>query len=300
MVISDLFKCNCEKDFVARELFADSTKFLIPLQNLLYVPSAGPDFAAGRLDIQEFEPYRQLKITELQKRIDNLGRLKIALTNISYFYHLSSFADNLPSAVKDALYLYVQQALIAIDAKVKVLTAANKNLRNGINADTDLLNVEVAYGGTSPTGEDLRTSSGHYIIPDIGLANAGTFVNHAFGYTVRPYLGVNFSFTAIDKSQPLSAIEHRRLLHHLSAVLGLTTTPLTRQGTSDLIKSMSVVTGIAYRVSRAFRFTGGVLVYQRNNANPVLPQRVTVGPMLALSLDLDVATWFSDLKGKLF
>jgi hypothetical protein len=43
-----------------------------------------------------------------------------------------------------------------------------------------------------------------------------------------------------------------------------------------------------------------VLVYKRNNTNPELPQPVTVGPMIALSLDLDVANWFSELKGKLY
>jgi hypothetical protein len=298
--ISDLFECNCQKDFVANELFSDSTKFLIPLQNLLNVPEALSYFATGRLDIQEFEPYKVVKAVDLQKRIDNLGRLKTALTNISYFYHLSSFADRIRPSVKDGIYNSVLDALPAIDKRIKELTDFNKKIRKGINSMKGIDSEEPVAGGILPSGEDLQTASGHYIIPDLGLAVAATSVNHKPGATVRPYLGVNISFIAIDKSQPLRAIEHRRLWHHLSFVMGLTTTSLSRQGTSDLIKSMSVVGGFAYRLSRAFRVTGGVLVYNRDNPNPDLPQQVAVGPLLALSLDLDLAKWFGDLKSKLF
>ena len=93
--VKDLFNCNCEGDFVARELFSDSTKFLIPLENLLYDGDLLNDFASGRLNMQEFEPYKQLKRGELTKRIDNLGKLKSGLANLNYFYHASSFAENL-------------------------------------------------------------------------------------------------------------------------------------------------------------------------------------------------------------
>ena len=297
---SELFNCNCQKDFIANELFADSTKFLIPLHNLLNVPDALPYFATAKLNIQEFEPYRQTKAYDIHGRVDNYGRLKGSLLNISYFFHLSSFADSISPQVKNGIYNAIFDALVAIDARVKELQQDSARIRSVINGEIRLFSAEISYGGTSPTGEDLKTSSGHYVIADLGLANAGTFAYNKFGYVVRPYLGVNFSFVAIDKSQPLDNIENRRLLHRLSFVLGLTTSPLTSQGTYDLINNLSVVGGFAYRINRSLRITFGTLVYKRDAANPLLPPQVTAGPMVALSLDLDVANWFSSLKSKLF
>lgn len=298
--ITDLFTCNCQRDFVANELFADSTKFLIPLQNLTKIPEALKYFSLGRLNIQEFESYRIVSENDLQKRIDNLVRLKNSLINISYFFHLSSFAEAISQSQKKAIYNSVLEAVRSIDKLKDILTEARINIRKQLNAMNSLGSAELSFGGTSPAGEDIQTASGHFIIADFGLSGAGTFVNNQFGFLARPYIGVNFSFIAIDKNQPLRAIENKIWLHRLSAVLGLTTVQLSRQGTYDLIKNMSVVAGIALRASRAFRFTFGVLVYKRDNANPVLPQIVTVGPMTAISLDLDVAHWLNDLKNKLY
>ncbi|HVU98667.1 MAG TPA: hypothetical protein VHE34_25770 [Puia sp.] len=298
--MSDLFECNCEKDFVAKELFADSTQFLIPLQTLLNVHDFIPDVSAGLNNIQEFEPFERLDMNEIQKRIENFKRLKKSLVNISYFFHLSSFADRFSDSVKRIVYNAVYDVLPVIEKRIKTMKDSYSAVRKRLNQIPQVFSAQLTYGGVSPTGEDLQTASGHYIIADFGLANSFTFVNNRGTYTLLPYLGVNFSFVAIDKSQPLNAIQNKRFLHHLSAVVGLTTSALTRQGTADLVKGLSAVGGIAYRCSRAFRVTFGGLVYRRDNANPLLPQRVTVGPMVALSLDLDLAKWFQDAKAKLF
>jgi hypothetical protein len=298
--ISDLFERSRQKDVTVNKFLSDSTKLLIPLVNLLNLPRSLRFFASGQLNMQEFEPYKLSKKIDLDKRIGNLSRLKAALTMVSLFFQGSPFSAKISDSVIDGIRASVQHASAIIDSRIETLTNAKKAIRQRLNSMKGLGGADVSFGGTSPTGEDLQTASGHYFIPDFGLANALTFVNHQAGYTVRPYLGVNVSFTAIDKSQRLKFVGNRWLLHRLSFVMGLTTTPLTRQGTSDLIKSMSVVTGLAFRLSTEFRVTGGVLIYQRNNANPDLPQQVTVGPMLALSLDLDVAKWFGDLKGKIF
>jgi len=300
--VDQLFLSNCcGKDVAVNKVFADSTKFLIPLFNLLRLADgANPYFANGELNIQEFEAHDLVKPQEIQKRIDNLQRLKVGIANIAYFFHLTAFAGNLDPGYQRAIYNTTQVALQAIDDRIKQLKQLAKNIRSGINGISEIVSVEASFGGSEPMGEDLKTASGNYFIADFGLANAGTIVNNQFGYLIRPYLGVNISFIAIGKSQPLSSIQHKWLAHHLSFVMGLTTSALTRQGTYDLIKNMSVVTGIAFRLSRSFRVTGGVLVYERDNPNPELPAHVTVGPMLAMSLDLEVAKWFGDLKGKLF
>jgi len=298
--ISDLFQRGWQKDVAVNKFLSDSTKFLIPLLNLLNMPRSLGAFASGRLNIKEFEPYKLAKKIDIQKRIDNLSRLKAALTMISYFFQGSPFAAGVPASAIDGIRASVQHASAVIDSRIETLAGAKKAIRRGLNAMKGIGQAQLSFGGTSPTGEDLQTASGHYFIPDFGLATAATFVNQQIGYSVRPYLGVNVSFTAIDKSQRLKFVENRWLLHRLSFVMGLTTSPLSRQGTSDLINNMSVVTGLAFRLSTEFRVTGGVLIYKRNNANPDLPQPVTVGPMLAASLDLDVAKWFGDLKGKLY
>jgi len=295
--IDQLFTSNCcGKDLAVSKLYTDSTKFLIPLFNLLRLAdSTNIYFASGELNIQEFELHELVKPQEIQKRIDNLQRLEVGIRNIAYFFHLSSFASNIVPAMQQAIYNSTQVALKGLDARIKQLSQTAKDIRGGINGMADIASAEASFGGSLPMGQDLKTASGNYFIGDFGLANAGTIVNNQFAYTLRPYIGVNISFVAIDKTQPLNSIQHKRFAHHLSFVMGLTTSALTRQGTYDLIKNMSVVTGIAYRLSRSFRMTGGVLVYERDNPNPELPARPTVGPMLALSLDLEVSKWFGDL-----
>jgi|GEM_PF-4042344 len=298
--VNELFQCNCEKDFVATELFNDSTKFLIPLQNILSLDSnAIPAFAQGRQNIQEFEPYKLLRENDLMARVNYLRLLKTSLYNISYFFHLSSFSGRLSAAEKVSIHNVVQDLQRQIDFRIKLFTNSNKKIRDQINGMPNIFSAELAYGGTSPMGEDLQTASGHYIIADFGLVNAFPYVNNKYGYLVRPYLGVNFSFLALDKSQPMDHIENKRFWHHWSGVVGLTTTALSQQNIYDLIKNMSVVTGLAYRISRGLRITGGAFIYKKDNNNPVLAPVVAVAPMVALSLDLDITKLFGDLKSLL-
>jgi hypothetical protein len=298
--LKNLFSCNCEKDFVAHELFADSSRFIIPLFNLLHIQIMLPTMASGQVNFEEFHHHEQLARQDIQKRLANLKLLEDGINNISYFFHLSSFADNVTQHYRSSIFDNTQLAIQYIDALMKALTRVSSDIRKQIAANRSIVSGEISFGGTLPSGQDLTTSSGNYFIADFGLVYAGTIVNNQYASLVRPYLGVNVSFLPIDKSQPLSAIQHKRFLHHLSFVMGLTTTALSRQGTYDLIKNMSVVTGLAFRLSRSFRATAGVLIYRRDNSNPDLAQPVTVGPLVSISLDLEVAKWFGDLKGKLF
>ena len=300
VLIPNLFRYEYEKDFIAQRILTDSTKLLIPLHNLLYVPSALPYFGTGRLNIRELRLYDPALEVDAQKRIDNLTNLDSALYQIGYFCQFTYFSKAIPKKAQNNIDSLVQAGEMMIRNRVKSLTDDGKGIRNAINKIPGIASAEASYGGTLPMGEDLQTSSGHYFIPDLGLASAGTFVGRQFGYVVRPYLGVNISFVAINKNLPISSIQNKKLLHRLSAVVGLTTTALSRQGTYDLIGSMSVVTGLAYRFSRAFRVTSGCLIYKRDARDPLLPAQVTIGPMVALSLDMDVAHWFSDLKSKLY
>lgn len=298
--ISNLFKGDFRKDPQAAKLLSNSSHFLTILENLLNVDSVAPYFASGKLNIQDFEVTDTLDDNDVAGRVANLKKLLQAIDTISFNFHLSLFMATVPDSIRSGIYNTCLGLKPLVKSRIKNLSDAAETIRKRLNANAAIFGGELSFGASAPIGEDLQTSSGHFFIPDLGLANCGTFVGRQFGYVVRPYLGVNISFIPINKQVPIDSIAHRKLLHRLSAVVGLTTTPMTRQGTGDLINTMSLVTGIGYRLSRGFRITTGILIYKRNSANPVLPQQVTVGPMLAASLDLDVANWFTDLKNLIF
>ena len=298
--IPNLFAGDFKKDYATGRVLINSPQFLTPLQNLLNLDDAIPYFAAGKLDPQKYEPYDTVKDNESDLRIANLGKLKQSLDTISYNFHETPFATTIDDATRHNLNIIIQRTLPAIRDRIDSLKTFVTTINQRMNRDSAIFGGQLSLAASAPVGQDIKTTSGNYIIADLGLASALTFVNGKPGYEIRPYLGINISFTPIDKSVPFDSVQHKKLLHRLSAVLGLTTAAQTRQGTGDLINTMSLVSGVAYRLTRSFRVTVGVLVYKRNSANPVLPQQVTVGPMVAASLDLDVATWFSDLKKLVF
>jgi hypothetical protein len=298
-LFDSLVQCSCEKGIIAHELFGDSTKFLIPVFNLLYLHESLPDFAEGNLNIKEYEPFRIKKPEVVAARINNLDSLKASLISISYFFQASSFAGTLDHAHKMEIYNLIVLLVREVEKRKKEIQEAHKEIRKRISANHYFFSGERSYGAAAPAGQDLHTASGNYIIPDLGLTGFWTFVHGIAQFAIRPYVGVNISFRAIDKTIPLRDVQNKGLLHW-SLVIGLTTYQMTREGTGDIFKSMSLVGGIAYRWSRGFRTTIGGVLYRRDNANPVKDQSYTIGPQLSASLDLDIVSWISKLTDKVF
>ncbi|HSZ34200.1 MAG TPA: hypothetical protein VK772_12870 [Puia sp.] len=289
-----LYRCNCQKDLVATELFADSSKFLIPLLNMTYLDSSLELFGEGYLDIEEFSTHKIIKSNQTLARIRNLERLKDALININYFFHLSTFAASIPHERKKDIYNFILPTIIAIERKIKRMKDAYVDIKMKIKSNHYFFAGERSYSASSPVGQDIKTAAGNYIIPDFGLTNFGTTVFNQFGYGIRPYLGVNISLRPIDKSIPIERVIHKGLIRY-SVVLGLTTYQMTREGTNDLFKNMSLIAAIGYRLSRGCRVNGGVILYRHDNPNPVLQQSYTLGPEVSLSMDLDIVSWISKL-----
>jgi len=294
------FNCNCQKKFIANELFVDSSIFLIPFFNIYHLDSAAGLFAEGQMNIQEYEQFKAIEKTDVATRLNNLGKLQQALKSISYFFQMSSYSKNVPYETKKSIYNVILSALAKIDAKQKALAAAELTIRKKIQSYVYFFGGDRSYGVAAPVGQDMKTSAGNHIIADFGLANFGTSVNNQFGYSIRPYVGVNISLRPINKNIKLRDIQNKTILTHLSLVFGLTTSGLTRQGTYDLFKSMSAISGVGIRLSRPLRIVTGIIWYDRDNPNPLLAPQLAIGPMVSLSLDLDTISLFGKLTDLIF
>jgi hypothetical protein len=301
-----LISCNCAKELVVKEVTSDLMDLAIPVKNLLPLPDTANNddelqkYADGLRNIQTTGYEYPMKMDKILERIANLIRLKMSLTRISSFFNESSISSQYTELNRKEIYDLVFAANKSISETIEKLNSDVKLINDQLVKNGYLFGGLVGMGSASPISEDIKAASGHYIIPDIGIVNVGSIINNNFQYFLRPYFGVNVSLRAVNKNVPLNDPMNPSVWRRLSIVVGLTTFSITRQGTYDLFNNKSLFTGIGIRCSRAFRITPGILLYTADNPNPVLPVRYVVAPSLSLSLDLDVASWFSNSTGSVF
>lgn len=295
-------QCNCEHTLVAKEVVSSLSDLSTPLFNLVNLRDSIQQFADGLLNIQDQGVYNSgsLGMADIDIRIGNLQKLKTSILVITRYVTQTSIASSLQNVDREYLYRLSLSAEINIDLTIKSLKKYQNNVQLKLAGNNELFGSMMGFGVNAPRTQDLKVASGNYLIPDVGLVNIGTIVNGKFHYVIRPYWGVNISFRAINKQVSFKDLPDYNLWRHLSLSLGLTASPLTGEGTSDLFKNMSLLGGIGYRCNKWLRVTPGVLLYKSDNVNPILPQKYTVAPTLSLSFDLDVVSWFSQLSGKVF
>jgi hypothetical protein len=186
------------------------------------------------------------------------------------------------------------------------LQKANTSVLKGIISDESIFGFNWASGGTRTESQDIKSAAGNYLIPDIGLVNIFSVIkgplahDYQFKNIVRPYWGLNISWVPINKNVSIKSVKYYKVLHYFSTTIGLTAIPLNLSGGADLIKSMSLVTGIGIRPFRWGRVTIGSLMYTRDNPNPAKSPIITFAPLLGVSVDLDVVSWAQILQGKIF
>jgi len=139
---------------------------------------------------------------------------------------------------------------------------------------------------TSGSAETRKT---WYVGMDTGIAIAPV-INEVF-----PYIGTNIFFRPVNTSVPPRGFGSR-----FSSLFGFAwTANLTKAGEREALYGDNgmVVIGAGLRATEWLRFSGGGLVFQGVNPNPLRDaRRIEITPFISMSADIDLAK----VVGKLF
>jgi hypothetical protein len=166
-----------------------------------------------------------------------------------------------------------------------LVLSRDTNLDNLINA-LQLLALDATSLTTSTLGT-YDTFANYHVAADAGFAYAPGL------QTAVPYVGANFYFRPVNRDAPLRS--KGGFGRRFSVNLGVSNTVARSGRRSDLFSNQSLIAGAGYRLTDIFRAGAGVVVFQREDTNPLIShKRLAVSPYAAVSFDFSLA---KSLKG---
>jgi hypothetical protein len=156
-----------------------------------------------------------------------------------------------------------------------------------------------AIGTTSML--DFVSKSKLRIVPDFGFVALLKGNNSVAFQDFTPYLGFNINFREIDKSIPFSMIRFKTWRHRLSFQSGITLRSLKIENErEDFFGSNCLITGLSFRLSNAFRISGGTVWFKTIDPNRLSNDKpIGFSPYIGISLDLELQDLFGGIA-KLF
>jgi hypothetical protein len=151
----------------------------------------------------------------------------------------------------------------------------------------------VAQAGTAVLRETLVTDS--------VSSEGGVYVSLDLGALYPPELeratltvGANVYFAPVNKRAPLRANGIRQ---RLALTFGLTVTNMQKDDETRwenlLGEKANLFFGLGYRLTRSLRLGGGLVLFQKNDQNPLVDeQSLAVTPYVSLSFDVDLVGAF--------
>jgi len=140
---------------------------------------------------------------------------------------------------------------------------------------------------------DFKTNNSWYVSLDAGLVWGSQIEK------VVPYAGANIYFRPVNRDTPLR--QRDSFGRRFSMTIGLTVSSIADDNKAtrdDLFGNQSLLFGAGYRLTDAVRISGGALIFERQDPNPLIShKRLGTVPYIAMSFDVDVAKSF---LGKIF
>ncbi len=186
---------------------------------------------------------------------------------------------------------------------VKEIGTLRSNLNKLIKFNTKLKKLvndhltEIILVHASTSGNDLKTYNSNVLVPDVGLVNAVAYNGDGdLKYIGRPYLGLNWHFSGINRNQYIRDIPNRKLRHRWSLAVGITLGKIDTEDYEDFYNGISPTFGINYRWTRQIRTGFGTLFVREKNSNPIVENtKVELAPYISLSFDLGIFSEASKL-----
>ena len=177
---------------------------------------------------------------------------------------------------------------------LKSLTIMKSNLTSMVKFNTDLKKEinkvvpELILISTTTLGSDIKVSNSQSLIPDVGILNAwGYNSDGRLKYIGRPYLGLNWHFSGINRSQYLREIPNEKFRHRWSLAVGITLGKIDTEDYEDFYNGISPTLGMNYRLTRQIRAGIGTLIVRQKRRNPLNDNsKVELAPYTSISFDL--------------
>ncbi len=189
---------------------------------------------------------------------------------------------------------YQDYLKIIYDDKGKSEEDKLKEIKSKI-IENDLFKKSTSFSATSEIFS-FETRAKFRITPDFGYVGYG-FQKDFNGIT--PYLGFQIEFRYFDKNIPFKLIPNKTIWHRLSFNTGITLASLKKDGQrEDFFKDKSLLMGFGFRLSNALRLTGGTILFNREDPNPLIDnKKLGVTPFIGLSIDLSLKQFLNDMSG---
>ncbi|MFC4634081.1 hypothetical protein ACFO3O_09195 [Dokdonia ponticola] len=233
--------------------------------------------------INKYDYHKRIK--KLEQNLKSLKSLKKEIEALQLLQN-----DN---SVKLFYKDFIVSSIEILKANIKELKFFNRQLKKLINQNLP----EIILIDATTLGNDLKTSNASSLVPDVGLINAvGHNSDGNLKYIARPYLGLNWHFSGINRSQYLRQIHNRKFRHRWSLALGITLGNIDTQDYEDLFNNISPTVGMNFRWTRQIRTGAGVLFVREKNQNPIVNDtKVALAPYISISFDLGLLSEASKL-----
>jgi hypothetical protein len=173
------------------------------------------------------------------------------------------------------LQVYAHEVQTALAATERALVRA---------ADEVVAQAETAVLRETLTTDGVSSEGGVYVSLDLGALYPPELERATLT------VGANVYFAPVNKRAPLRANGIRQ---RLALTFGLTVTNMRRDDETRwenlLGEKANLFVGFGYRLTRSLRLGGGVVLFQKNDENPLVDeQSLAVTPYVSLSFDVDL------------
>lgn len=213
--------------------------------------------------------------------------------NFDAFEHYDLMSDP-PKINFEALKNFYENKLRPIYRASSAESVKKIKIIEAIKSD-DLFKKSVSFSATSEVFS-FETRAKLRVTPDFGYLGYG-FQKDFNGIT--PYLGFQIEFRYFDKNIPFQLIPNKTIGHRLSFFSGVTLASLKKENKrEDFFSNKSLISGLGFRLSNALRITGGAILFNREDYNPLVDnKKLALTPCLGLSIDLSIKQLLNDVSG---
>lgn len=240
-------------------------------------------------------------IYELDKRIENYKKsIQLLKTIIIHSNNLIAKSPSDDVFIKKKINeMDVMRAKLI--ANLFLVQTELQSIKTSVKAETKLRYGDWVMGGNK--FQSIKSAGTAALIPDFGIASVFAFspIEGQNRFFARPYAGASIYVRPINKNQRFNEIPNPTLWHRMSFNVGLTLGAIKEEEFEDFFKSMSLLLGANYRITKELRLSTGAALLRQKHPNPLIGDtRIDLGAYIGVSIDVDLVGSISNVTKKVF